>query len=377
MSQELRKLLTSQQADDNETSAWSVSIYLSIRYSSFWRGLTALSILCDVGNAKAFGSRMGREQHLRLFYILRKAKAIFKPCFFCGAKRLRKERKMVRKLFLFLVLFLVACSGNKQYSLEERIDSLQKENARKDRDINDMTTYVSLLADGLDSIAKQEDMLFYTNKGREGTIVDKEQLRKNLDMFEETLNQQRQRIAQLADSLKARGEKLSNLSRLVTFLNQQLDEKNAVINDLRSELQNKNVNISQLQKKVTALTEDNTQLNQRVETQVQALKVQTEIINEGFIKIGTKKALTDLGIITGGFLKKKKVNLNAIKQDQFMRVDIRYFKEIPLNSGDPKILTQMPASSYRITKTSKNQSVLYILDPTAFWSISNYLIVQL
>ena len=102
MSQELRKLLTSQQADDNETSAWSVSIYLSIRYSSFWRGLTALSILCDVGNAKAFGSRMGREQHLRLFYILRKAKAIFKPCFFCGAKRLRKERKMVRKLFLFL-----------------------------------------------------------------------------------------------------------------------------------------------------------------------------------------------------------------------------------------------------------------------------------
>ena len=204
-----------------------------------------------------------------------------------------------------------------------------------------------------------------------------EQLKKNLDMFEEMLNLQKQRITQLADSLRARGESLSNLSRLVTYLNQQLDEKNAVINDLRSELQNKNVNISQLQKKVTALTEDNTQLNQRVETQVQALKVQTEIINEGFIKIGTKKALTDLGIITGGFLKKKKVNLNAIKQDQFMRVDIRYFKEIPLNSGDPKILTQMPASSYRITKTSKNQSVLYILDPTAFWSISNYLIVQL
>ena len=72
VSQELRKLLTSQQADDNETSAWSVSIYLSLIYSSFWRGLTALSILCDVGNAKAFGSRMGREQHLRLFYILRR-----------------------------------------------------------------------------------------------------------------------------------------------------------------------------------------------------------------------------------------------------------------------------------------------------------------
>ena len=286
---------------------------------------------------------------------------------------------MVKKLLIFSVLFFAACTGNQQEKaqLEERIDSLQKENSRKDKDINDMTTYLSLLADGLDSIAKQENILFYTNKGREGTIIDKDQLRKNLDMFEETLNQQRQRIAQLADSLKARGENLSNLSRLVTHLNQQLDEKNNQIQKLRSELQKKNVNISQLQKKVTALTEDNTQLNQRVETQVQALNAQTEMMNEGFVKIGTKKALSDLGIIFGGFLKKKKVNLNAIQQDQFMRVDIRYFKEIPLNSGNPKVLTQMPASSYTITKTSKNQSVLSILDPTAFWSISNYLIIQL
>lgn len=286
---------------------------------------------------------------------------------------------MVRKLLIFSALFFAACTGNQQEKaqLEERIDSLQRENSRKDKDLNDMTTYLSLLADGLDSIAKQENILFYTNKGRERTIVDRDQLRKNLDMFEETLNQQRQRIAQLADSLKARGENLSNLSRLVTYLNQQLDEKNYQINKLRSELQKKNVNITQLQKQVTALTEDNTQLNQRVETQVQALNAQTEMINECFVKIGTKKELTDLGIISGGFLKKKKVNLNAIQQDQFMRIDIRYFKEISLNSGNPKILTQMPSSSYRITKTGKNQSILYISDPTAFWSISNYLIIQL
>lgn len=287
---------------------------------------------------------------------------------------------MVKKFILFaILLFAVACTGNKSDNsqMKERIDSLEKENNRKDKDIKDMTTYVSQLADGLDSIAKQEKMLFYTNKGREGTIVDKDQLKKNLDMFEETLKQQKQRIGQLAESLKAKGEKLEKLSHLVTFLNQQLDEKNAVINKLRSELENKNVNISQLQRQVTALSEDNAQLNQKVETQVMALNTQTEMINEGYVKIGTKKALSDLGIISGGFLKKKKVNPNAIQKGQFMRVDIRYFKEIPLNSGDPKIMTQMPASSYRITKTAKDRSVLQILEPTAFWSISNYLIIQL
>ena len=61
--------LTSQQADDNETSTLSVSIYL-ILYSSFWRRLTALSILCEVGNAKAFGARMGRRTGTYAFFCI-------------------------------------------------------------------------------------------------------------------------------------------------------------------------------------------------------------------------------------------------------------------------------------------------------------------
>lgn len=282
-------------------------------------------------------------------------------------------------LFLFAFMLFVACnSGDKRTTImEERIDSLQKENARKDKDMSELTSFVTALADGLDSIAKHEELLFYTNKGKEGTITDKQQLKKNLDMFESMLNQQKKRIAQMADSLKARGERLDKLSHLVSYLNQQLDEKNALIKGLRSELDNKNVNISQLQRKVSSLTEDNAKLNKKVEAQTQALTVQSEMINEGYVKIGTKKTLSDLGIITGGFLRKKKVNPNAISQGQFMRVDIRSFKEIPLNSDNPKILTQMPTSSYKIEHTGKKNSVLYVLDPTSFWSISNYLIIQL
>ena len=68
MGRELRKLQSSQQADDNETSAWSVSIYL-LQYSSFWRGLTALSILCDEGNAKAYDLRVGKETDTYAFFI--------------------------------------------------------------------------------------------------------------------------------------------------------------------------------------------------------------------------------------------------------------------------------------------------------------------
>jgi len=284
-------------------------------------------------------------------------------------------------LIILLVSFglcVFGCKKNGKMSYDElnkEVDSLKKDNIKKDRDIKDMMSFVGVLADGLDSIAQQEEILFYSNKGKEGTIVDREQLKKNLEMFEKTLATQKQRIAQLVDSLKARGESLSRLTSLVSYLNKQLEEKDEMINSLRADIDNKNVNISQLQQRVRTLTESNTKLNEKVERQVKALSVQTEIINEGYVKIGTKKALAELGIISTGFLKKTKVNYNTIDKNKFMRVDIRNFTEITINSSNPKILTQMPASSYKIEK-GKDSSILYIIDPTAFWSVSNYLVIQ-
>lgn len=291
---------------------------------------------------------------------------------------MRKKRLFWVWSFVIACLCYVSCSDNNQQNvdlLNKQIDSLQRENARKDGDINDMMSFVGVLADGLDSIAKQEEILFYTNKGKEGIMVDRQQLKKNLEMFENTLANQKKKIAQLVDSLKARGKSLNKLTSLVTYLNQQLEEKNALIKSLRTDLDNKNVNIAQLQRRVSSLSEDNSRLSEKVEKQVKALTAQAEVINECYVKIGTKKQLTELGIISGGFLKKTKVNHNAIQKDKFMRVDIRTFTEIPIPSSDPKILTQMPASSYRIEK-NKGTSTLYITDPTAFWSVSNYLIIQ-
>lgn len=69
-------------------------------------------------------------------------------------------------------------SGKKQISeLKEKIDSLQKANTDQKTDISNLTDFITVLSDGLDSIARQEDMLL-SNKGREGIGIDKEQLRK-------------------------------------------------------------------------------------------------------------------------------------------------------------------------------------------------------
>jgi DNA repair exonuclease SbcCD ATPase subunit len=288
---------------------------------------------------------------------------------------------MKKKLYIILVLAttfaFTTCSNDGQNTakLNERIDSLEKENARKDESLQDLNLFVGALADGFDSIAKHEEMLFYTNKGKEGVLIDREQLKKNLEMFENLLEQQEQRINQLTDSLRLRGVRINRLQSLVDYMNQQIEEKNNIIKKLRTELNNKDANISQLHQKVSELTDSTSKLSIKVETQRDALDVQSEMINECYVKIGTKKELSDMGIISGGFLREKKVIYDAFQKEQFMQVDIRKFTEITIESRSPKILTQMPKTSYRIERNG-DKSTLYITDPTEFWKVSNFLIIQ-
>ncbi len=290
-----------------------------------------------------------------------------------------KKSKLLMALLLATGLWFTGCSnGDQQQQIDQlthQLDSMKQENDKKDGDIDEMNQYVSILADGLDSIARQEQMLFYTNKGVEGTIIDRNQLKKNLDTFQILLSNQKQQIAQLSATLRTRGDSISKLYTLVNYLNAQLEEKDEQIQALRAELDSKDIDIDHLRQRVSMLTDANSRLHMTVERQADVVSKQDKLLNEAYVKIGTKKELSELGLTTGGFLKKTKLNPEAIQQNQFIKVDIRKYTEININSSNPKILTQMPASSYRIEK-GKKSSVLYILDPAAFWSVSNYLVIQ-
>ena len=223
-------------------------------------------------------------------------------------------------LWAIVALTFTACNTQNNQREEELlvvIDSLRTANESVQNDLNDMTEFVTILANGLDSIARQEDILL-SNSGREGVILDREQLRNNLELFEEMLNQQKTQISQLADSLRARGANMERLTALVDHLNRQLEEKDVVIKQLRNDIDNKNVSIAQLKQRVTTLSESNENLIKKVEIQEEALTAQDDMINEGYVKIGTKDDLVDAGILTGGFFKKKRLNVDAIKNGDFM-----------------------------------------------------------
>ena len=277
---------------------------------------------------------------------------------------------------LSVASLLYGCSDNgKQIRLlQASLDSLNYVNNQREKDMKDMTSFVSMMSDGLDSIAHQEDMLI-KNRGHEGMYIDRVQLKHNLDHFADMLSLQKRRLAQMEDSLKARGSEMQKLRNLIHVMQQQLNEKDMQISSLRSDLEQKNLSISQLQSRVKILTETNTKLGERMEKQLKVIKTQDEMINECYVKIGTKSELKELGLINSGFGKKTKIDYQKLQKSKFMRVDIRRFTEIPLNSSNPKILSPMPSSSYRIVNNSNGTTTLRILDPTSFWSVSNYLII--
>lgn len=283
-------------------------------------------------------------------------------------------------LTLFALLFLTSCQFRgdlEKELLTLRLDSLSRVNEENARQLSDVNSIVDVISEELDSIAIMEDMIRLNPLGNEGRQTSRAEMRQRLRAFSEMLNRQKQRIAQLEDSLSGLSNKtIQRYRSLVTLLNSQLEEKDRTINDLMARLNTSNARISDLESSVEELTSTNEQLASVTEMQQQALTIQDNIINEGYIKVGSKKELQNVGLLTGGgFLSKAKVNSSGFDPNLFIKVDIREFTELPIQSKSIQILTSMPASSYSIER-SGNTSVLRILDPTSFWSVSRFLIIQ-
>lgn len=278
----------------------------------------------------------------------------------------------------FTPLGFISCNDSNERkdkdALLVMIDSLQSQNDIQSHQLKDFSEYMAVISESLDSIAEQEDFIRINNRGIEGKSMTRTELKANLDMFAQLLKRQQNRIAELEDSVMQKGGGYDKLRNIISHLNQQLEEKNQRIANLQNMLNGKNADIRRLTQEVNNLTLSNAELSETISQQGDALVTQSQIINECYVKIGTKKELKDAGLLSGGFLSKKRLNLSNFASAGFAKVDIRSFTEVTIPSKNAQILTQMPSSSYRMTITD-GQTTIEVLDPTTFWSISNYLVI--
>ena len=291
--------------------------------------------------------------------------------------------KLLKSIFfvLFVLLSVFSCKNERtdmiKYMVER--DSIMQENKAKTQQLDELNNVIATIATGLDSIAIQEHILF-TNKDRDGVLLNRQQIAANLKSMSEILARQRQKIQILQDSLatKKSSQGVERLQKVVEFLNQQLAEKDKVIQSLRADLNNSKKDITQLRASLSDMHTRASNAEQKTKVLTTALAKQDEAINECYVKIGTKKQLTAAGLLKGGFLQKKKVSYENVDKSKFNAVDIRKFREIQLHSSNPKILTPQPSNrSFHFEDSGDGNCTLVITNPTLFWSVSNYLIIQL
>lgn len=283
------------------------------------------------------------------------------------------NKKCINLLAIILLFSLYSCS-NKIDKIENKdtvIDSVSADNKQ-------LNYFINTLSASMDSIFLQEGYLTNLTTTDGVPKPTRVQMLEKLSLFRQLIDRQKNNIEELQDSLRnASSESAKKINRIISFYKNSLNEKERIIAQLQEELNNKNADIARITQRVTSLSNDVSDLSVKNKEQEEIMKIQDNIINECYVLIGTKADLQEKGVISSsGFLKKKRLNVSNLNSELFDKVDIRQFTEVTIYGKNPIVLTQMPTNSYALEKVNKNTYILKILDPTSFWSVSNYLVIQ-
>ena len=285
---------------------------------------------------------------------------------------------------LFVALLSTGCnnveSSDEYKALLAERDSLKTEVVAAHGGFNQALNTINEIETALEEVRTQENMIMVANKEGDANKAVSE-----INAIQQTLQQNRDKIAQLEKQLADQGAQSKELNRMVGRLKKQLEEKDAAIKMLEKQLEDSRVQIAELNNQVTDLNESIDSLNNNLDAmnvqnaaQQATIESQDALLNMVWISIAPKSTLIEKGILDkGGLFKSSEISKQGFDKSQFTEADKRELTQIPLNTKKPTVVTNHPEGSYQINTTEDGNRVLEILDKEAFWSMSNYLVVSI
>ena len=284
----------------------------------------------------------------------------------------------MKKLVLFVACatMLVACDnfGNRQKTLQQQNDSLQMALNQKNAELEEYTNTFNAIQEGFRLINEAEGRVRVAGESPASAL---DQMKEDMAFIAQTMKQNREKIAELQQKLKGNGQASAQMKQKLDGLTAQLVEKSQALAALQAELAAKDIRIAELDELVANLQTDVALLRADSIAKERIIDAQDKALNAAWFVYGTKKELKEQKILDDRFLAKDKVLQNAgFNKDYFTQIDIRKETEIKLYSKSAKLLTTHPEGSYSLDKDEKEQLVLKIVNPTEFWSVSRYLVIQ-
>lgn len=286
----------------------------------------------------------------------------------------------MKKTFAFLaaaaVLF-TACTGKQDEKLNE--DSLKivelSEDYQEATSFND--SLMLLMGDiysGLDSINTQEGLLY--NLGNGENPNRRAEIRQNLANIRARLNANKSLLNEMEAKLKNSNNNNAVLTKTITQLKAHIAQQDQKIAQLENDLSNAKGQITELNSQVATAQElVKTETAAKEQAQQETVAAENKL-NKVYYAIGTNKELKKQGILQKKFLGATKVLQGDYNTGYFTAADKRSLTTIPTNSKKVKIWSNMPASSYTIVENADKTKTIKITNPSEFWSLTPYLIVQ-
>ena len=283
----------------------------------------------------------------------------------------------MKKYFYLLVagMLMASCefmnTSKQNELLTGQNDSLMAALQKKNAELENVLNIISEIQTGFDKINEAEGRINIDESG-ELQASERDKMQENIDFITKTLDNNRQKIAELEGKLKASGNEVAGLKKLVKSLNSQLADKTQQIAKLTSEIAEKNIHISELDNAVKSLNDNVKELTEANNAKEETIAVQDAMLNRAWYVYGTTRELKEQNILKNGQV----LSQNDFNMDYFTPIDIRSDVTFPLYAKHAELLTTHPEGSWYTEKDEEGQLTFIISDPTSFWSISRYMVIK-
>jgi len=284
-------------------------------------------------------------------------------------------------LIVTLSFMTASCVENssKYKAVVAQRDSLAIEKQATDSNYTKTLAILNDIDAGFSEINQNESQMKVNLKGTEGTTASrKARIGAQMQQIKESMEKNKAKIAELQKLANKKGKANGKLLETIKQLQTQMDEKTTQIQTLQAELDQKNIKITELNTTVDVQTKNIADQQNVMDQQKTTIKGQDTDLNTVWYCIATSKKLKEEKIVSvGGLFKSAKVMDNEFDKSAFTQIDLRSLSSIPTNSKKAKILSLHPQNSYKLVIGADKKITIEISNPSKFWSVSKYLVVQI
>lgn len=268
-------------------------------------------------------------------------------------------------------------SSQKYKNLQARLDSLSTVHTTQNQQMESMFADINDLSAGMQSLRDAEHLLtLETEKENKSASKSKQQLarlKNDIQALNEAIAGYKSQIAKLESKNKNQS---AEFKKLIANLNAELELRSQKITEITAQLAKTNKELAVKVQEVQYLTQNVDSLSKESKSQKMTIAEQDQNLHLANYLIGTRKQLKDADVISRqGIFCPPIVSAQAQKAD-FINIDMRETKSIPVNNKKAKILSVHPVDSYTLEAGEDGNLILKINDEGAFWRQTKYLVVM-